>query len=87
MEPAFNDSIFEKGKETAKGITTLEVTKHLKALKNNTINKKGLFLVKEAAQWIDEAKNRPIPKMLFSEFWHEGELCICLLTLILEKVF
>ena len=76
MEPVFNDSIFEKGKENAKGITTLEVTKHLKDLKNSTINKKGLFLVKEASQWIEEAKNRPIPKMLFSEFWHEGELCI-----------
>jgi hypothetical protein len=37
---------------------------------------KGLLLVKPASCWIDEAKSRPIPKMLFSEFWHEGELCI-----------
>lgn len=37
---------------------------------------KGLFIVKPANRWIDEAKNRPIPKMLFSEFWHESELCI-----------
>ncbi|WP_068472171.1 AAA family ATPase [Saccharicrinis aurantiacus] len=36
----------------------------------------GLFIVKSANKWIDEAKNRPIPKMLFSEFWHESELCI-----------
>ncbi|MCU4177637.1 AAA family ATPase [Carboxylicivirga sp. N1Y90] len=37
---------------------------------------KGLFVVKSANKWIEEAKNRPIPKMLFSEFWHESELCI-----------
>ena len=37
---------------------------------------KGLFLVKTAARWIDQAKTRPIPQMLFGEFWFEGELCI-----------
>ncbi|MEO8852589.1 MAG: AAA family ATPase [Ginsengibacter sp.] len=37
---------------------------------------KGLFLVKTAARWIEQAKKRPVPKMLFSEFWHEGEICI-----------
>ena len=37
---------------------------------------KGLFIIKPANKWIEEAKNRPIPKMLFSEFWHETELCI-----------
>ncbi len=37
---------------------------------------KGLFLVKTAARWIEQAKKRPIPKMLFDEFWHEGEICI-----------
>jgi RecA-family ATPase len=36
----------------------------------------GLFSVKTANRWIEEAKNRPIPKMLFGEFWFEGELCI-----------
>lgn len=25
---------------------------------------------------MDEAKGKPIPKMLFSVFWYEGELCI-----------
>lgn len=73
MEPEFNDSIF---KEEGKGLNTQQVTEHLLNLKKNTSDKKGLFLVKEASQWIEEAKNRPIPKMLFSEFWHEGELCI-----------
>ena len=37
---------------------------------------KGLFTVKTATRWIEQAKNRPIPKMLFGEFWFESELCI-----------
>ncbi len=36
----------------------------------------SLFLVHTATQWMEEANLLPIPKMLFSEFWHEGELCI-----------
>lgn len=36
----------------------------------------GLFSLKTANTWIAEAKERPIPKMLFGEFWFEGELCI-----------
>lgn len=75
MDPAFNDSIFDK-KEERNGLNTEQVTEHFLKLHKEVKNKKGLFLVKEASQWIDEAKNRPIPKMLFSEFWHESELCI-----------
>jgi len=37
---------------------------------------KGLFIVKTANRWIEQAKTRPIPKMLFGEFWFESELCI-----------
>jgi hypothetical protein len=37
---------------------------------------KGLFIVKTGNEWLEQAKNRPIPSMLFAEFWHEGELCI-----------
>jgi hypothetical protein len=37
---------------------------------------KGLFTVKTANSWIQQAKTRPIPRMLFSEFWFESELCI-----------
>lgn len=36
----------------------------------------SLFKIKTANTWINEAKSRPIPKMLFSEFWHESEVCI-----------
>jgi RecA-family ATPase len=37
---------------------------------------KGMFTVMPASRWIEQAKSRPIPKMLFGEFWFEGELCI-----------
>jgi len=37
---------------------------------------KGLFTVKTASRWMEHAKTRPIPQMLFGEFWFEGELCI-----------
>ena len=37
---------------------------------------KGLFTVMTANSWIEQAKTRPIPKMLFGHLWFEGELCI-----------
>jgi RecA-family ATPase len=40
---------------------------------NNTYS---LFKIRTAQQCIDDAKKMPIPNMLFSEFWHEGELSI-----------
>jgi archaellum biogenesis ATPase FlaH len=43
---------------------------------NKAKESKGLFTVKTASRWIEQAKTRPIPKMLFGEFWFEGELCI-----------
>lgn len=36
----------------------------------------GLFTVKSANQVIDEASNRPTPKMLFGQLWFESEVCI-----------
>ncbi len=36
----------------------------------------NVFVVKTANRWVDEARLRPSPKMLFGEFWFEGELCI-----------
>ncbi len=35
-----------------------------------------LLEVKTANKWIEQASKRPIPRMLFSEFWFEQELCI-----------
>lgn len=37
---------------------------------------KGLLTVKPAKKWIEQAKSKPIPRMLFGEFWYEGEICI-----------
>ncbi len=39
-------------------------------------SKEGLFKMQTGNHWIEQAKARPIPKMLFGEFWFEGELCI-----------
>lgn len=36
----------------------------------------GLLKVQPANKWIEQAKTRPIPKMLFGEFWFEGEIGI-----------
>ncbi len=33
-------------------------------------------MVKSAKQWMDSARSRPTPKMLFGVLWYEGELCI-----------
>jgi hypothetical protein len=43
---------------------------------NEAKESKGLFTVKTARRWIEQAKTRPIPQMLFGEFWFESELCI-----------
>ncbi len=36
----------------------------------------GLLKHNTANNWIEQAKKRPRPRMLFDEFWFEGELCI-----------
>lgn len=36
----------------------------------------GIILVRSANKVMSEAALIPIPKMLFDEFWHEGELCV-----------
>jgi RecA-family ATPase len=61
------------------GIKATDIQKNIDILTLQTIESgesKGLFLVKPASCWIEQAKTRPIPKMLFGEFWFEGELCI-----------
>lgn len=46
---------------------------HVVAVPNRPI---GVMNVMNGNQWLKQASSRPIPKMLFGEFWHEGELCI-----------
>lgn len=36
----------------------------------------SMFIIKPASSWLQQAHNRPLQRMLFSEFWHESELCI-----------
>jgi uncharacterized protein (DUF1330 family) len=37
---------------------------------------KNMFVLLTANQWLERVKDQPRPKMLFGEFWYEGELCI-----------
>lgn len=52
--------------ETENLINTIEAEKE----------NKGIFKVRTANKCIEDAKSRPIPKMLFGELWFENELCI-----------
>lgn len=36
----------------------------------------GLFDVRTANEWMKSAAKNPVPRMLFGELWHEGELCV-----------
>ena len=48
-------------------------------LASGLINKekaKNCLIIKPVNEWINGAKARPIPNMLFSELWYENELCI-----------
>ena len=56
-------------------IINKDINTHQKKLKNKGFEY-GCLIIKEANTWVEEAKNRPIPNMLFSELWYENELCI-----------
>lgn len=36
----------------------------------------SLLKIKTANRWLEDSSQRPAPKMLFGEFWFEGEICI-----------
>jgi len=58
-------------------LTPAQTLHHVNDIINQNHEKsKGLFMVQTADDWIEQAKERPIPRMLFDEFWFEGELCI-----------
>ncbi len=58
------------------GIGTSDVKAEAAHLQSQGKKRKGLFKIKPGKQWMNESMNRPVPKMLFSEFWYESELCI-----------
>ncbi len=69
INPQFDDSLF----------TPETFIRHAEELSIKSVEsdeKKGLFMVKNASRWLDQAKQRPIPKELFGVLWYEGELCI-----------
>src|SRR5437879_5969535 len=37
---------------------------------------KHIFTLYTGNRWMELGERSPQPKMLFGEFWHEGELCI-----------
>jgi hypothetical protein len=43
---------------------------------NSKLEDHDFLIGKTANQWLKEASQRPIPKMLLSELWHETEFCI-----------
>ncbi|TLF47118.1 AAA family ATPase [Maribacter aurantiacus] len=52
-----------------------DIVRNISILETDELSKDCL-IVKPANKWIEEAKKRPIPNMLFSELWYEGELSI-----------
>lgn len=65
--------IINKELEVLNNVIDNAMPQNIKIVENENI---GLFTVKSATKWMDEAKNISVPKMLFGEFWFEGELCI-----------
>lgn len=49
---------------------------HVNQMMNTPQPNHGLFLIKPADSWMQEANKRPMQKMLFAQFWYEAELCI-----------
>ena len=56
-------------------IITKDLADNQKLLENKK-QESSCLVVKKANTWVEEAKNRPIPNMLFSELWYEKEVCI-----------
>lgn len=73
-------------------ITSFEIGDHVRTMQANaeadlvsadddpgdheTEGFESLFKIQTAGKWIAESQKRPAPKMLFGEFWYEGEICI-----------
>lgn len=76
ISPPFNKKIFDNNGGSEKERTdTAEATKEFKEESNRLLRGTELLTIKSFNQWIEEAKTTPNPKMLFSEFFHEGEVC------------
>lgn len=58
---------------STKAIQLKQITTVLRA---DNQKKTGLLKVRTANQCMQDASEQPIPKKLYGELWHEGELCI-----------
>jgi len=59
------------------GLNGCDIIKSAEKLLENSCGEiEGFLKVQSANKWIEEARSCAIPKMLFGEFWLEGELCI-----------
>ena len=76
MENKLTENFSSNGTASISVDDTLTHIETLLNKANEVKENKGLFKVKTANKWIEQAKTRPIPKMLFGEFWFESELCI-----------
>lgn len=71
-----SDALYEQIEANNKLTANTEDGGDKKILEQESSNFKSLFSIHTANQWLEKAKMRPAPKMLFDEFWFEGELCI-----------
>jgi KaiC/GvpD/RAD55 family RecA-like ATPase len=76
MKPEFNKEIFKDSSKEKKPLTTAEVTEKLKEDSKKANAQKYGFLIRTANEVIQENLNKPVPPMLFDEFWTEGEFCV-----------
>lgn len=76
VTPNFDFSLIENAANELQPHDFINEAEQLLKQGNEAKESKGLFTVKTASRWIAQAKTRPIPQMLFGEFWFEGELCI-----------
>lgn len=61
----------------APAITKDQIEDHLlKIFRGDNSSEDFLLITKTANEWVEEARSRPIPRMLFGEIWYEGEICI-----------
>lgn len=69
MSPTSFDIVNSRNKDTISLVD--DVAKEVRSNK-----RPGLFVVKSANEFIDEAKLRPIPRQLYDLFWFEHEICM-----------
>lgn len=74
LKPDFDFSSIKKDGITSSDIKEEET--NLLQESEKAKEAKGMFLIKPANQWINEAKAKPIPDTLFDSFWSEEEICI-----------